>query len=111
MKYKYQGRQWTFEANPAGENSSFIFTVCVKLVLLYHFKLAYVFLHIAAKKFFEPTSISGEIGRFNLESFLSNLENQLQCTMAFVSKALKDLFFLLTVFITAENMCCIHIKQ
>ena len=28
----------------AGENSSFIFTVCVKLVPRYHFKLAYVIL-------------------------------------------------------------------
>ena len=30
----------TCEANPAGKNSSFIFTVCVKSVPLYHFKLA-----------------------------------------------------------------------
>ena len=34
---------------------------------------------------------------------------QLQCTAEFVSKALKDFFFALTVFITAENMSCIHI--
>ena len=34
----------TCEANPEGENSSFIFTVCVKFVPLYHFKLAYVIL-------------------------------------------------------------------
>ena len=60
--------QRTCEANPAGENSSFIFTVCVKSVPLYHFKIAYVVLHTAVKELFEPTSISGEIGRFNLES-------------------------------------------
>ena len=30
------------EANPAGKNSSFIFTVCVKSVPFYHFKLAFV---------------------------------------------------------------------
>ena len=43
--------------------------------------------------------------------FITNLENQLQCAAEFVSKALKDLFFVLLVFITAENMPCIHIKQ
>ena len=37
------------------------------------------------------------------------LENQLQCTAEFVAKALKQLFFIL--FITPENMSCIHIKQ
>ena len=45
--------QRTCEANAADENSSFIFTVCVKSVPLYHFKLAYVVLHIAVKEFFE----------------------------------------------------------
>ena len=39
-------------ANQAGENSSFIFTVCVKSVPRYHFKLAYVILQMAVKKFF-----------------------------------------------------------
>ena len=39
------------EAYPAGENSSFIFTICVKSVPRYHFKLAYV--HMAVKDFFE----------------------------------------------------------
>ena len=34
----------TCEADPAGENSSFIFTVCVKSVPPYHLKLAYVWL-------------------------------------------------------------------
>ena len=37
----------------AGENSSFIFTVCVKSVPRYHFKLAYVILQMAVKEFFE----------------------------------------------------------
>ena len=43
----------THEANPAGENSSFLFIVSVKPVRIYHFKLAYVVLHIAAKEFFQ----------------------------------------------------------
>ena len=41
------------EANVTGENSSFIFTVCAKSVALYHFKLAYVVLHMAVKELFE----------------------------------------------------------
>ena len=56
------------EANPAGENSTFISTVCVKSVPLYHFKLAYVVLHLAVKELSKPTFNNGEIGRFNLES-------------------------------------------
>ena len=36
-----------------GENSSFIFTVCVRPVPLYHFKLAYVVLHIVVKECFD----------------------------------------------------------
>ena len=46
-------RERTCEAYTAGENSYFIFTVCVKSVPLYHFKLTYVFLHMATKEFFE----------------------------------------------------------
>ena len=38
--------------NP-GENSLFIFTVCVRSVPLYDFKLAYGVLHMAVKEFFE----------------------------------------------------------
>ena len=41
----------------------------------------------------------------------TNLENQLQCTAEFVPNALKQLFSVLIVFITAESMSCIHIKQ
>ena len=44
---------WTCEANQAGENSSFIFTVCVKSVPRYNFKLDYVVLQMAVKEFFE----------------------------------------------------------
>ena len=40
-----------------------------------------------------------------------DLENQWQCTTEFDSKALKDQFFVLIVFITAGNMFFIHIKQ
>ena len=53
------------KANPAGENSLFIFTVCVKSVPLYHFKFAYVVLHTAVKEFLKPTSENGEIDCFN----------------------------------------------
>ena len=49
----------------SGENSSFIFTVGVKSVPRYHFKLAYVILQIAVKGFFsKPTPKNGEKGRF-----------------------------------------------
>ena len=52
------------------------------------------------------------MGHFkSLESFLTNLENQLQCISEFVPKALKQLFFVSIVFITPENMSCIHINQ
>ena len=44
--------QRTCEANPEGDSSSFIFAVCVKSIPLYHFKLAYVVLHMAVKEFF-----------------------------------------------------------
>ena len=62
--------QKTCEANAAGENRSFIFTVCVKSVPLYHFKLAYVVLHIAVKEFFKTISNNGEIGGF-IQSLLT----------------------------------------
>ena len=48
-----EGFKRTYEANAAGKNSSFIFTGCVNSVPLYHFKFAYVFLHMAAKEVFE----------------------------------------------------------
>ena len=41
--------QRTFLANQAGENKSFIFTVCAESVPHYHFKLAYVVLQMAVK--------------------------------------------------------------
>ena len=41
-----------------------------------------------------------------------NLENQSQCTPEFISKALNDsFFFILAVFITAENTPCIDIDM
>ena len=59
-----------------GENSSFIFTVCVRSVPHYHFKLAYVILQIAVKNFSKPTSNNGDM-----------------CISEFVPKALKLLCF------------------
>ena len=56
----------TFEANLAGENSSLIFTVCVKSVPLYNFKLVHVVLQMAVKEFSEASSKNGEIGHFNV---------------------------------------------
>ena len=55
----------TCEANAAGENSSFIFTVRVKSVPLCHFKLAHVLYIWLSKNFSKPTSKNGEIGRFD----------------------------------------------
>ena len=53
-KSKYQiKRERTCEANAAGENSLFIFTVCVKTVPLYQLKLVYVVLHMNVKEFIE----------------------------------------------------------
>ena len=52
----------TREANQAGENSSFTFTVCVKSVPRYHFKLAYVVLHMGVKEFFEAHLESQQAG-------------------------------------------------
>ena len=43
----------TCEANPAGKVAHSFFTVYVKSVPLYHFKLACVVLHMAVKEFFE----------------------------------------------------------
>ena len=52
-KINFSRNKITCEANPAGETSSFIFTVCVKSVTRYHFKLTYVVLYINVKEFFE----------------------------------------------------------
>ena len=60
-----------------------------------------------SENFSKPISKNGEVSRFKLESF----ENQLQFTAEFVSKVFKDLFFVLIVFITAESMSCIQVKQ
>ena len=64
----------TCEANAAGENSSFIFTVCFKSVPRCHLKLACEVLQMAAKEFSKPTSRSknGEIGRFNRPLFIES---------------------------------------
>ena len=61
-------RERTCDANPVGENCSFISTVSVNSVSFYHVKLAYVVPYMAVKEFSEPTSKSGEIDCFNLES-------------------------------------------
>ena len=51
------------------------------------------------------------MGHCNFQSFFTNLENQLWCTAEFVPKALKQLFFVLIVFITPVIMSSIHNKQ
>ena len=67
------------EANAAGENSSFIFTVCVTSIPRYHFKLAYVVLNIAVKSFSKPTSKNGEMGRFNPSLLIESFYLTLKC--------------------------------
>ena len=62
------------------ENRLFIFTVCVKSVPIYHFKFAYVVLHMAVNEFFETSSKNGEIGCFNLESHFS-LTLKISCSV------------------------------
>ena len=52
MWNRVKRQQRTCEANQEGENSSFIFTVYIKSVLRYHFKLAFVVLHMTVKEFF-----------------------------------------------------------
>ena len=79
--YICQVTKRTPETNAAGENSLFIFTVCVKYVPLYHFKLAYVIIHMAVKEFLKPTSKNGETGRFNW----SLLKESFQLTLKFHS--------------------------
>ena len=41
--------QMKCEANPEGDNSSFIFPVCLKSVSIYYIRLAYVVMHMAVK--------------------------------------------------------------
>ena len=53
LKREFTPHETTCEANPAGENSLFIFSVCVKSVQFYHSKLAYVVLNMAVKEFFK----------------------------------------------------------
>ena len=48
------------------KNSSFIFTLGVRSVPHYHFKLAYVILQMAVKKFSKLTFKKGDMGHFNL---------------------------------------------
>ena len=69
----------TCEAHAAGENSSFIFTVCVTSVPRYHFKLAYVVLNIAVKNVLKLTSKNGEMGRFNPSLFAESFYLTLKC--------------------------------
>ena len=65
--------QRTCEANPASENGSVIFRVCLKPVSFYYFKLAYVVLHMVVKTLSKTTSKNGEIDRFNLEIHFDQL--------------------------------------
>ena len=60
------------QADAAGENSSFIFTVCVKSVPRYHLKLALVVLQMAVEEFLKLTSKNGETGGFNRFSLIES---------------------------------------
>ena len=68
-------------------------------------------LHKASKNFSKAASKNREIGRLILRVIFTSLENQLECAAEFAPKALKYLFSVLAVFMTSENMSCIHIKQ
>ena len=48
---------------------TFLHSACVKSVLMYHIKLAFVVLH---KNFSKTTSKNGEIGRFNLSLLIES---------------------------------------
>ena len=67
---------------------------------------------MAVKEFFETHFYKWRNRLFlSWQSLLTDLQNQLQCIAKFEPKALKGLFFVLIMFITVENMSCIHIKQ
>ena len=69
------------------------FLQCVKSVPLYHFQLAYVVLDMTVGEFFESRFWKSKNRPFqSLESFLTNLENQLQSAVEVVPKASKHLF-------------------
>ena len=61
--------QRTCQANPAGENSSLIFTVSVKSVPLYNFKITYAVPHMAVKQFSQKfPSVGHYVGPWALYS-------------------------------------------
>ena len=60
-----KNRKQTCEANAAGENRSFIFTVCLKSLPLHHLSLPMWFYIRLRKNFSKPTSEKGEINHFN----------------------------------------------
>ena len=101
------GFERTCEANPAGENSSFIFTVCVKSVSLCHFKHAYdsclcSSTYSCQRFVLKPISKNGEICHFK---FWSHFWQTLKISCSVLPNSYPKLY------ITAENMSCIHIKQ
>ena len=63
-----------------------------------------------SNNFSHATSQNGEIDNFNLESFLTILENSYTVVLNPYPKLYKIYLFII-VFITAENMSCIHTKQ
>ena len=62
MKLRFLFNMSSCEVNPVGENSSIIFTFCVKTVSFYRVKPVQVVLHMTTKEFFETASKYGEIG-------------------------------------------------
>ena len=53
MQSSFRANKKACEANPVGENSSFVFKICVESVPLHHFKFAYADLNVAVKDFSE----------------------------------------------------------
>ena len=87
----------------------------VKIAHSFHFiilSLLMQFYGWLSKNVLKPTSKNGEKRRFNPEShFRPSLKISQSVLLNSYPRLLKDLFFVLILFITAEIMSCIHIKQ
>ena len=60
--------QRTCEVNRMGENSSFIFTCCVKTVPVYDFKLVWAVLDPSFKEYFKPLTDKSKLAMFYSQS-------------------------------------------
>ena len=109
-----QRRQRTCDGNPMGKNACSFLLCLSNLFHFISFKLGYVHavLHMAIKHLSELTCRNGDVTlAFRVIFWQIILTSQLQCTTTkFLSQALRDLFFVLIVFIAAEIISCTHIN-